>query len=123
MPSTERPEGGRDERHEPTPYLRIARFSAERPAERAYFQAQEAIFKAEDCDLSTYRFHLNRIWHVAVLGEQPSADLERQLRRILSRGEPASLPESVLAELARRRAQATKLGPWLERHYRPGKQL
>jgi hypothetical protein len=53
-----------------------------------------------------------------VLGEQPREDLEQRLQAILSTGEPASLPEEILRELQRRRAQATKLGPWVERHLR-----
>jgi hypothetical protein len=55
----------------------------------------------------------------AVLGEQPREDLEQRLQAILSRGEPASLPEEILKELKRRRAQPTELGPWVERHVRP----
>jgi hypothetical protein len=103
---------------EPIPYLRAARFGGERPAGRAYNEAQELIFRDPGCELSVYRLQLDRTWHVAVLGEQPREDLEQRLQAILSRGEPASLPEEILRELARRRAQATKLGPWVERHLR-----
>ncbi len=71
--------------------------------------------------LSAFRFHLDRIWHVAVLGDRPADDLDRQLRMILTRGEPASLPEAVLAQLQLRRARATTVGPWVEGHYRPGR--
>src|SRR5215213_507287 len=98
-----------DEQHRPNPspessptqpaYLRVARFSREKPAGRAYRKAQDLLFATPDCELSAYRFHLDRIWHVAVLGDQPPEDLERQLQTILSRGQPASLPDEVLAQL------------------------
>jgi hypothetical protein len=100
-------------------YLKVARFSGEKPAGRAYRQAEELLFRSPDTELSAYRFHLNRIWHVAVLGDQPTEELDRKLRRILSRGEPTSLPEEILQQLQRRRAQAIRLGPWVERHVRP----
>jgi hypothetical protein len=109
--------GGRAEQ-EPIPYLRAARFPGERPAGRAYTEAQELVFRDPGCELSVYRLQLERVWHVAVLGEQPREDLERHLQTILSRGETTSLPEEILRELQRRRAQAIKLGPWVERHLR-----
>ena len=122
---------GQEHRPDPSPessqsqpvYVRTARFSAEKPAGRAYRKAQDLLFRTPDCELSAYRFHLDRIWHVAVLGDQPPEDLERRLQTILSRGLPASLPEEVLTQLRRRRAQATKLGPWVEGHHRPGRRL
>jgi len=104
-------------------YLRVARFAGETPAGRAYRRTQDLLFATPDCELSAFRFHLDRIWHVAVLGDQPPEDLERQLRAILSRGEPASLPEDILLQLQRRRAQATRVGPWAEGHYRPGERF
>jgi hypothetical protein len=111
MPSSE---------HESRPeYLQVARFSGEKPAGRAYRQAEELLFRSPDSELSAYRFHLSRIWHVAVLGDQPPEDVDKKLQRILSRGEPATLPEEILIELQRRRAEATRLGPWVERHVRP----
>ena len=111
--------GGAERRdQERPPYSRVARFPGERPAGRAYNQAQELIFRDPGCDLSVYRLQLERIWHVAVLGEPPRADLEQRLQAILSTGEPASLPEAILSELARRRTQAIKLGPWVEGHLR-----
>lgn len=105
----------------PEPYFKVARFSAEKPAGRAYRRAQDLLFATPDCELSAFRFHLDRIWHVAVLGDEPPEDLDRQLRTILSRGEPTSLPEEVLLQLQQRRARSTRLGPWVEGHYRPGK--
>lgn len=91
--------------NQPTPYVNVTRFSGEKPAGRAYRRAQDLLFRTPDCELSAFRFHLNRIWHVAVLGDQPSEDLDRQLRLILSHGQPISLLEQVLAQLQQRRAQ------------------
>src|SRR5215216_6463232 len=100
-------------------YLQVARFSGERPAGRAYNQLQDAIFRSPACELSVFRFILDRQWHVSVLGDPPAETLERRIRQVLSRGTPASLPEEILAELQRRRAEATRIGPWVERHQRP----
>ena|SRR6266540_4731657 len=119
MPSPESSGRVHQEDHQPQRYYQAASFSGEAPAGRAYFQAQEVIFNDEGCDLSVYRLLLRRVWHIAVLGEQPRPDLEQRLRVILSQGQLTSLPEQVLQELQRRRAHATKLGPWVERHFRP----
>jgi hypothetical protein len=100
------------------PYFKVARFTGERPAGRAYNQAQELIYRAPACGLSVYRLQLEASWHVAVVGEEPQRKLQRRLEDILSTGEPTTLPEEILRELERRRAQATKLGPWVERHLR-----
>ena len=126
MPQPERRPGG-----EPTPergelprYHQAARFPGEDPAGVAYFAAQEAIFAhAGDVDLSAYRFQLDRVSHVAVLGDPPPTALHDALRAILSSGEPATIPEDVLRLLQARRAQASQVGPWVEGHYRPGKRL
>lgn len=122
MPSPEhRPGGGNPEQERPS-YSQTARFAGEQPAGRAYRQAQQAIFQT-DCDLSTYRLQVNQVWHVAVLGEPPPKDLDEQLTGILAAGEPATLPPDVLKLLTQRRAEAAKLAPWVQRHYRPGKRL
>ena len=103
--------------HEGQPfYLRVARFSGERPAGRAYNQLQEAIFRSPGCDLSVFRLSLDRQWLVSVLGDPPDEPLDRRIRQVLARGVPASLPDDILAELQRRRAEATRIGPWVERH-------
>ena len=105
-------------------YHQAARFADEGLAGIAYFAAQEAVAAhAGDVDLSAYRFQLNRVSHVIVLGDPPPTALHDQLRRILSSGEPAQLPEGLLKLLNARRAEATEVGPWVEGHYRPGKRL
>ena len=129
MPSSER--GGLPERpdhhpareHEPAPYHRVSHFAGEQPAGHAYFAAQRAIFEGPPNDLSTYRFQLDRVYHVAVLGQPPPPELDATLAAILAAGEPATLPTPVLRQLAERRAEATKHGPWVQRHYRPGQRL
>lgn len=121
MPTPERPPGQNPER-ERNSYHRAARFPNERFAGLAYFQAQEIIFRHQsDCDLSVFRLLLNRNWHVAVLGDPPPPDLARRLDSIFADAEPVCLPSDILRALQIRRAEAIKKGPWVERHYRPGK--
>ena len=106
-----------------TPYYRAARFATERAAGQAYFAVQDAIFTAEECDLSAYRLQLNRVSHVAVLGEPPPEELDQTLAALLAAGEATALPAEVLKLLAQRRRQATRDSAWHECHYRPGKRL
>ena len=75
---------------------------------------------AGDVDLSAYRFLLDRISHAAVLGAPPPEQLDRTTRRLLATGEPTTLPKQVLQTLRQRRARQIRLGPWVERHHRPG---
>ncbi len=117
-----RPPEGKPEQ-EPVPYYQAARFRNESPARRAYFQAQDILFNTPDSDLSAYRFLLQQIWHVAVLGEPPPEDMAKKLETVFARGEPTSLPPDILKRLAERRQQATRQAPWVERHYRPGQSL
>jgi len=125
MPSIER--GGSPEPPEdpPTPetelppYLRAARFATEPHSRRAYDQAQHALYATPESDVSLYRFHLNRVWHLAALGELPPQELADQLDTLFATGEPAELPTEVVTMLVARRAQATRLGRWVERHQRP----
>lgn len=123
MPSPEHGDRNQGKENEPIPYYQAARFADEKPAGRAYFQAQETLFRNPDCDLSVFRVQLNRISHVVLLGDLPEPELEQKLLQILSSGEPASLPLDILKVLQERRVQAIKRGPWVERHYRPGKRI
>lgn len=118
MPSPERGPGGSQPEQEPPHYLRVARFRGEQPAGRAYLAAQEAIFEAQ-CDLSVYRLLLDRAWHVVILGDPPQKELEQKLQTLLYSGEPASLPAEIVKLLQQRRAEATRLAPWVEGHLRP----
>ena len=101
-------------------YCQAAWYADEPGSSEAYFQAQEALF-VTNFELSAYRFQLDQVWHVAVLGDSPPAELDQTVQGILARGEPATLPAHILMALNQRRIQARKLGPWVERHYRPGK--
>jgi hypothetical protein len=74
MPHPERrPEGPPDPERETFPrYAHAARFPDERSAGAAYFGAQEVLFAGpETLELSAYRFLLDRVPHVAVLGDPP----------------------------------------------------
>ena len=127
MPSPERGPGGPPEqprRPEPEPvlYHRTARFADDQLAGRVYRAVQDAIF-GQPCDLSAYRFLLDRVPHVAVLGELPPAELDEQLQALLGEGDPAILPRGVLLTLADRRQHLRRHGSWLEGHYRPGQPL
>jgi hypothetical protein len=125
MPSIER--GGPPEppddppapESERPPYLRAARFADEPRSRRAYDHAQQALYATPQSDVSVYRLQLNRVWHLAALGELPPAELANQLAAILAAGEPATLPPNAITFLMQRRAQATRLGRWVERHQRP----
>jgi hypothetical protein len=101
------------------PYLRAARFADEPPSRRAYNSAQQALYATPQSDVSVYRLQLNRVWHLAALGELPPPELADQLDAIFATGEPATLPAEVLTFLVERRAQATRIGRWVERHERP----
>ena len=106
------------------PYYRASRFPGERPAGQAYLAAQEALFRyPQPVDVSVYRFQLNRVYHVTVLGEPPPEELDQTLAALLATGEPAALPPEVVKLLVQRRRQATRHGSWSEGHYRPGQRL
>lgn len=108
-----------DKEREGPVYNRVARFEGEKPAAKAYFQAQEIIYSDQESELSAYRLILNAVWHVAVLGDGPSQETEESIEAALSRsGEGASLPGDLLKALNERRLQAIKHGSWVEGHYR-----
>jgi hypothetical protein len=117
------PEGLPPQEGEPVPFVRAARFGAEVTAGRAYVQVQEALLIDLQSALSAYRFLLDQVWHVTVIGEPPPRTLARRIDRILAAGEPATLPADVLELLAARRQQQIQQGPWSEGHYRPGRLL
>jgi hypothetical protein len=104
--------------HLQPPYHKAARFTGEQPAAKAYFEAQEVIFNDTESELSAYRLMLNTIYHVAVLGEQPSQETDDAITRILSLGQPATLPTEALAALNARRIDMKQHGSWVEGHYR-----
>ena len=105
------------------PYIRAARFTGEQPAGQAYVALQRAIFTAAPNDLSAYRFQLDGVYHVAVVGIRPPPTLEERLTAILAAGEPAVLPATVQQALLARRAQGTPYAPWWGGQYRPARRL
>ena len=99
-------------------YYLAARFPNQQKAGATYFPLQQMIFEArDDCDLSVYRFKLNNVWHVVVLGEQPPEELHQRIEAKLTTGTLVSLSEDALDYLLERRARAIQLGPWVEGHY------
>lgn len=129
MPSPEGRRGVPNQPEEPNieqlqpSYSKAARFAGAKPAEKAYFQAQDVIFNDEKSELSAYRLMLNAIYHVAVLGDQPSQETDAAVTQILSQGQPATLPKEVLAALNARRIEMKQHSSWVEGHYRPGWKL
>ncbi len=100
-----------------SPYYLAVTFSQERRARQAYDQTQELLFETE-CELSAFCFYVGPTWYVAIVGEAPPPALETQFKHLLRRGESTTLPPDVIEQLQQRRAQATQIGPWVERHYR-----
>lgn len=113
MSTPEHEESGTDPEHT---YCQAARFTGQRPAGLAYRQAQDAIFRAE-CELSAFRLQIHHLWHVAVVGQQPPAELHQRIRTILAAGELVPLATDILALLFERRAQIIPHTDWMEGHY------
>jgi hypothetical protein len=104
------------------PYFRAARYVADGPAFAAYSLAQDLIF-SNSCDLSAYRIRYRDVPHVVLLGGMPEPEIDQKIGQILETGEPADLPQDIMKTLSQRRAQARQIGPWVEGHYRPGKNM
>src|SRR2546430_165662 len=109
MPSPERPGGPQPTNQQPVPYFQVARFQSERTALSTYNQLQDVLLHNE-CDLSTYRFLLQQISHVVVLGSRPAETLVETVEQLLARGKVTTVPPEVRTALEQRRAQATKIG-------------
>ena len=123
MSSPEFPHEEPTPEREPQPYYRAARFAGAQPAGQIYHHLRDMLYRRPDADLSVYRLQLDRVDHVAVLGDPPAADLDQQIAAVLAQGEPASLPAAALQALLARRCQMTQHGPWIEGHHRPGERL
>lgn len=103
-------------------YLLMARFRRDVAAKRFCTEIQEAIRTAE-CDLSVYNLRFNGESTVIVLGDAPTADLDERLRRMLSAGTPATLPQDMIVMLTQRSIEEPRKALWSEGHYGPGKRL
>ena len=97
------------------PYYQAARFMNKAKAGQVYTPLQQMVFK-EACDLSVYRLKITEGWHVVVLGERPNNQLRQRIEALLTNGTLVTLRPDVLAYLQSRRAQATQIAPWVERH-------
>ena len=106
----------------PREYLRAGSFLGEDSAGQAYFAIQELLAHfVGDVDLSVYRFIRNDIWHVAVVGDSPPHQLHQEIEAALAGGESVRLDKKARRWLRQRRQQQIRRGPWVERHYRPGR--
>ncbi len=104
-------------------YYQAAHFPDEASAGEAFTRAQALLFERDEVELSAYRFLLTAASHALVLGDPPPTVVHDGLRTIFAAGEPAQLPEDVLKRFNARRQEATRIGPWVEGHYQPGKRL
>ena len=103
-----------------TPYHLAAWFTDEQAAGATYSLMQDLIFNAPDCELSVYRFQMEGVWHVAVVGVSPHEGLGQELAIALAPGTPILLGTETLNFLQYRRETESKPGTWVERHHRPG---
>lgn len=102
---------------DPLPYYQAARFANGKKAGTVYDKLQQLIF-IEDCDLSAYRFKLNNVWHVVVIGQKPTDKIHVEVEAQLTNGTLTTLDKKLLSYLMDRRGKAIELGPWIEVHYK-----
>ena len=105
------------EREPLEPYLKAVSYRSDQTALGVYNRIQAMLF-GSSWDLSTYRIRYQDVPHVVVLGSSPPTEGDKEISAMLGAGSPASLPEEVLTYLWQRRADAQRLGPWVERHWR-----
>jgi len=108
--------------YENNPFYRAVKFPGEREAGAVYFKIQ-ALIHPPECDLSAYRFLIQNIWHVAIVGDIPNGELAEKLERHLSGGARVDLPDEIIDFLRGRRQQQIEHGPWVEHHHRPGRRF
>jgi len=101
----------------PPPYYQAACFANKAQAGQVYTPLQQLVFEEqENCDLSVYRVKFTEGWHVVVLGEKPKDQLHQRIEALLTNGTLVTLRSDVLDYLQSRRAQASQIAPWVERH-------
>jgi hypothetical protein len=123
MPSPEFPYEEPSPEPEPRSYSQPARFPGAQRAGQIYQQLRELLYRTPDSDISVYQLQLDHVYHVAVLGDPPPAELDRRIIGLLALGEPTTLPPAALQALVERRRQMTQHGGWVEDHHRPGERL
>ena len=60
---------------------------------------------------------------VVVVGDAPASELSEQMEEVIADVELVELPSDALDFLLQRRAEQIKHGPWVGRHYRPGRRF
>src|SRR5947209_7670917 len=115
MSSSERPGGAEFGAHYAAPSFQVSRFRND-PLSISTYNALHGLLFTNHCDLSTYRFLLDHVSHVAVQGRQPPQALEQSIRSHFSQGESVVVPSEVRAALAHRRRLVAQIAPWVEGH-------
>ena len=110
------------EQEKPPVYSRAARYTDGDTAGAAYFEVQDVLYGSE-YELSAFRFQLDQLWHVAVVGELPPAAFDQTVQTLLVDGTPETLPPNLITFFNERRIEARQIAPWVERHFRPGKSM
>ena len=73
---------------------------------------------AEDVDLSAFRFQLNPVDHVVIVGDPPPVDPHEELRSALAAREPTVVAEEAFRLLHGPETAATQAGSWVIGQYR-----
>ena len=102
-------------------FIRAARFPDQDTAGVVYFAAQTWLATAEPAlNVSVFRLQYAEWWAVAAIGLLPPTPVLQALEALLATGAPLTLPPAIATVLWERRRRGTQLGPWVERHERPG---
>ena len=86
-------------------FTMAARFRTTKRARAVYRQVELALYQGEESNVSAYNVIFDGAPHVVVLGEDPPARLQEQLKQLLATGAITELPVDVVATLRRRREQ------------------
>ncbi len=107
-------------------YSLSMRYPDQHSSSRPYNRIQKLIYENENLPLSIFRLkfegldNFNDGYYIAVLGEKPSEEYQERFRRILSGGEEVQLPAEAMEALWQRRQETSKMGDWVEGHYKHG---
>src|SRR5438876_3670291 len=96
------------------PYYFAATFPNESLSKQAGDAIKEIIKHAEQ--LSYYRFLLEKVWHVVVIGDWPTQDAHQQIVTWLNTGTMTYIPFELLMGLFNRRLEEIQKGDWREHH-------
>jgi hypothetical protein len=107
---------------EPLGWITARRYADARLARAAYEAARDALLIEHDVDASVLRFTLNGVSHVAILGETPLDQREKELVAAAfgDDGEAVDVPYDITDRLRDRRKEMTGLGfDYVERRSGP----